>query len=181
VRTAANARPTSRGAFVTLGYWNRPELTAQRFRPLPRRHGEIPRPDVAVWSGDIVRRDADGYLYFVARGDDMIKTSGYRVSPTEVEDVLFALPHIREAAVFGVPHASLGEAIAACVVSTLDADACRADIARACRDALPTYMSPLVVEPLPALPRNPNGKIDRPALKNQYRDAFAHTNEETAA
>lgn len=170
-----------RGAFVTLGYWNRPELTAQRFRPLPRRHGEIPRPDVAVWSGDIVRRDADGYLYFVARGDDMIKTSGYRVSPTEVEDVLFALPHIREAAVFGVPHASLGEAIAACVVSTLDANACRADIARACRDALPTYMSPLVVEPLPALPRNPNGKIDRPALKNQYRDAFAPTNEETAA
>ena len=170
-----------RGAFVTLGYWNRPELTAQRFRPLARRHGEIPRPDVAVWSGDIVRRDADGYLYFVARGDDMIKTSGYRVSPTEVEDVLFALPHIREAAVFGVPHAALGEAIAACVVSTLDADACRADIARACRDALPTYMSPLVVEPLPALPRNPNGKIDRPALKNQYRDAFARTNEETAA
>ena len=69
-----------RGAFVTLGYWNRPELTAQRFRPLPRRHGEIPRADVAVWSGDIVRRDADGYLYFVARGDDMIKTSGYRVA-----------------------------------------------------------------------------------------------------
>ena len=78
--------------------------------------------------------------------------------------MLFALPHIREAAVFGVPHASLGEAIAACVVSTLDAEACRADIARACRDALPTYMA-LVVEPLPALPRNPNGKIDRPALK----------------
>ncbi|MBK1823661.1 acyl-CoA ligase (AMP-forming), exosortase A system-associated [Burkholderia orbicola] len=171
-----------RGAFVTLGYWNRPELTAQRFRPLPRRHGEIPRPDVAVWSGDIVRRDADGYLYFVARGDDMIKTSGYRVSPTEVEDVLFALPHIREAAVFSVPHPALGEAIAACVVSTLDADACRADIARACRDALPTYMNPLVVEPLPTLPRNPNGKIDRPALKAQYRDAFARPNlEETAA
>ncbi|WP_446902671.1 acyl-CoA ligase (AMP-forming), exosortase A system-associated [Burkholderia sp. YIM B11467] len=171
-----------RGAFVTLGYWNRPELTAQRFRALPRRHAEIPRGDVAVWSGDIVRRDADGYLYFVARGDDMIKTSGYRVSPTEIEDVLFALPHIREAAVFSVPHPALGEAIAACVVSTLDADACRADIARACRDALPTYMSPLVVEPLPALPRNPNGKIDRPALKTQYRDTFARTNlEETAA
>ncbi|WP_175748292.1 acyl-CoA ligase (AMP-forming), exosortase A system-associated [Burkholderia ambifaria] len=171
-----------RGAFVTLGYWNRPELTAQRFRALPRRHGEIPRHDVAVWSGDIVRRDADGYLYFVARGDDMIKTSGYRVSPTEVEDVLFALPHIAEAAVFGVPHPALGEAIAACVVSTLDADACRADIARACREALPTYMSPLVVEPLPALPRNPNGKIDRPALKARYRDTFASPNlEETAA
>ena len=126
-----------RGAFVTLGYWNRPELTAQRAAAAPARRDPAP---TSPWSGDIVRRDADGYLYFVARGDDMIKTSGYRVA-TEVEDVLFALPHIREAAVFGVPHASLGEAIAACVVSTLDAEACRADIARACRDALPTYMA----------------------------------------
>ncbi|KVE40195.1 acyl-CoA ligase (AMP-forming), exosortase A system-associated [Burkholderia sp. TSV86] len=171
-----------RGAFVTLGYWNQPELSAHRFRPLPRRHGQIPRDGVAVWSGDIVRRDADGYLYFVARGDDMIKTSGYRVSPTEVEDVLFALPHVHEAAVFGVPHPALGEAIAACVVSTLDADACRADVVRACRAALPTYMVPLVVDVQTALPRNPNGKIDRPALKTLHRDTFTGSNlEETPA
>ncbi|WP_323122565.1 acyl-CoA ligase (AMP-forming), exosortase A system-associated [Burkholderia alba] len=162
-----------RGAFVTLGYWNQPQLTEQRFRTLPHRHGQIPRAGVAVWSGDIVRRDAEGYLYFVARGDDMIKTSGYRVSPTEVEDVLFALPHIREAAVFGVPHPALGQTIAACVVSTLDADACRADIARACRDALPTYMAPLIVDVQASLPRNPNGKIDRPALKARHLDAFS--------
>ncbi|WP_186136366.1 acyl-CoA ligase (AMP-forming), exosortase A system-associated [Burkholderia gladioli] len=161
-----------RGAFVTLGYWNQPELTAQRFRPLPQRHGQVPRPGVAVWSGDIVRRDAEGYLYFVARGDDMIKTSGYRVSPTEVEDLLFALPHVREAAVYGVPHPTLGEAIMASVVSTLEPDDCRADILRACRDALPTYMVPLAIEQQAELPRNPNGKIDRPTLKARHRDAF---------
>ncbi|WP_186118330.1 acyl-CoA ligase (AMP-forming), exosortase A system-associated [Burkholderia gladioli] len=161
-----------RGAFVTLGYWNQPELTAQRFRPLPSRHGEIPRHGVGVWSGDIVRRDAQGYLYFVARADDMIKTSGYRVSPTEVEDVLFALPHVREAAAFGVPHPALGEAIAVSIVTTLDAEQCREDIARACRAALPTYMAPLIVDMQPALPRNPNGKIDRAALKALHRHKF---------
>ena len=128
-----------------------------------------------------MRRDADGYLYFVARGDDMIKTSGYRVAPTEVEDVLFALPHIREAAVFGVPHASLGEAIAACVVSTLDAEACRADIARACRDALPTYMGCARRRAAAGVAAQPERQDRPPRAENQYRDAFAHTNEETAA
>ncbi|MFM0738651.1 acyl-CoA ligase (AMP-forming), exosortase A system-associated [Paraburkholderia xenovorans] len=161
-----------RGSFVTLGYWNQPQLTAQRFRPLPNTHRQIPRPGVAVWSGDIVRRDAEGYLYFVARGDDMIKTSGYRVSPTEVEDVLFARPHVREAAVFGVPHPALGQAIVACVVSSLDEESCRTDIARICREALPTYMAPLIVDVQASLPRNPNGKIDRPALKALHADAF---------
>jgi acyl-CoA ligase (AMP-forming) (exosortase A-associated) len=164
-----------RGAFVTLGYWNQPQLTAQRFRPLPNVHRQIPRPGVAVWSGDIVRRDAEGYLYFVARGDDMIKTSGYRVSPTEVEDVLFGRPHVREAAVFGVPHPALGQAIVACVVSSLDEDSCRTDIVRICREALPTYMAPLVIDVQASLPRNPNGKIDRPALKALHADAFAET------
>jgi len=162
-----------RGAFVTLGYWNEPQLTAHRFRPVPAAHKQIPRHGVAVWSGDIVRRDAEGYLYFVARNDDMIKTSGYRVSPTEVEEVLFSIGHIREAAAFGVPHPGLGEAIVACVVSSADAQACRHDIARACRESLPTYMAPLRVEvQADALPRNPNGKIDRPALKALHLDAF---------
>ena len=129
-----------RGAFVTLGYWNRPELTAQRSpaaaparrdparrrRRVVRRHRASRRGRLPVFRRARRRHDQDVRL---------------SREPTEVEDVLFALPHIREAAVFGVPHASLGEAIAACVVSTLDAEACRADIARACRDALPTYMA----------------------------------------
>ena len=171
-----------RGAFVTLGYWNQPQLTEHRFRPFPGMHKQIPRSGLAVWSGDLVRRDAEGYLYFVARSDDMIKTSGYRVSPTEIEDLLFALPHIREAAAFGVPHPALGEAIATCVVSTLDADAARADIIRACRETLPGYMVPLIVDLQTTLPRNPNGKIDRPALKARHNNVFTPSNiEESTA
>jgi acyl-CoA ligase (AMP-forming) (exosortase A-associated) len=162
-----------RGGFVTLGYWNAPELTAQRFRPLPHAHGQIPLDDVAVWSGDIVRRDKDGYLYFVARADDMIKTSGYRVSPTEVEDIVFACDEAIEAAAFGVPHPSLGQAIVVCVHASGDATACEQAVLRACREQLPTYMVPLHVEvSAEPLPRNPNGKLDRPQLKAQHVQRF---------
>ncbi|WP_046156731.1 acyl-CoA ligase (AMP-forming), exosortase A system-associated [Chromobacterium vaccinii] len=161
-----------RGAFVTLGYWNDPELTARRFRPWQGPHGQIPRGDVAVWSGDIVYRDDEGYLYFVTRGDDMIKTSGYRVSPTEVEEVLFSHPGVREAAAFGVPHPMLGEAI---VVSLHAADGvAEADLLRLCRERLPGYMTPqrLAFHAGP-LPRNPNGKIDRKELKQRLIGLFA--------
>lgn len=163
-----------RGAFVTLGYWNDPELTAKRFRPLPQAHGEIPRVDRAVWSGDIVRRDAEGYLYFVARGDDMIKASGYRVSPTEVEEILLTCPEVVEAAAIGVPHPALGQAIVACVQSRSAADACRDAVLRACRKRLPSYMVPTFVDVVvEALPRNPNGKIDRTLLKQHHSSLFA--------
>ncbi|WP_199154030.1 acyl-CoA ligase (AMP-forming), exosortase A system-associated [Chromobacterium sp. ASV23] len=161
-----------RGAFVTLGYWNDPELTAHRFRPWPGVHGQIPRQETAVWSGDIVYRDDEGYLYFVARGDDMIKTSGYRVSPTEVEEILFALDGIHEAAAYGVPHPMLGEAV---VVSLHGAaGVAEGELIRLCRERLPGYMVPHHLsfhsEPLP---RNPNGKIDRKQLKQQFSGLFA--------
>jgi acyl-CoA ligase (AMP-forming) (exosortase A-associated) len=79
-----------RGALVALGYWNDPVKTAERFKPLPGQRSELPIAEMAVWSGDTVRRDGEGYLYFVGRRDEMIKTSGYRVSPTEVEEVVYA-------------------------------------------------------------------------------------------
>ena len=79
-----------RGALVAMGYWNDPEKTAERFKPAPGRPQEIPTTELAVWSGDQVKRDKDGYLYFISRKDEMIKTSGYRVSPTEVEEVVYA-------------------------------------------------------------------------------------------
>ena len=79
-----------RGALVALGYWNDPARTALRFRPAPGQDAALPLPELAVWSGDTVRRDADGFLYFVGRSDDMIKVSGYRISPTEIESVLHA-------------------------------------------------------------------------------------------
>jgi len=164
-----------RGSLVALGYWNDPEKTAERFRPAPVRPHELPIPEIAVWSGDTVTMDEDGYLYFVGRKDDMIKTSGYRVSPTEVEEVIYSTGLIAEAAVVGVPHPMLGQAILA-VVSASHAEARTEDLIEACRQRLPNFMVPASIQVLSSLPRNPNGKIDRKQLAAQ----FAHLYEESA-
>ncbi len=92
-----------RGALVALGYWNDPAKTAERFKPLPGQRAELPIAEMAVWSGDTVRRDAEGYLYFVGRRDEMIKTSGYRVSPTEVEEIAYASGLVGDAVAVGRP------------------------------------------------------------------------------
>ncbi|TPG65674.1 acyl-CoA ligase (AMP-forming), exosortase A system-associated [Pseudomonas arsenicoxydans] len=163
-----------RGAFVTLGYWNDPELTAQRYRPWARPGQQISRDETEVWSGDIVYRDRDDYLYFVARSDDMIKTSGYRVSPTEVEEILFAADEVTEAAAFGVPHPQQGEAIIISVFSQPQKQASAEALIKLCREKLPTYMVPLHVSFHDSpLPRNPNGKIDRKQLKQQFSEFFS--------
>lgn len=154
-----------RGALVALGYWNDPARTAQRFRPAPGQEPGLPLPELAVWSGDTVRRDADGFLYFIGRSDDMIKVSGYRVSPTEIESVLYATGLVAEAAAFGIDHPQLGQAIAVIAVpvdETTDAAALLAE----CKRRLPAYMVPARVDLRSApLPRNPNGKIDRNLLR----------------
>ena len=100
-----------RGALVSLGYWNDPEKTAERFKPAPGQPAGLTMPEMAVWSGDTVRRDEEGFLYFVSRRDEMIKTSGYRVSPTEVEEVIYATGCAGEVAALGIPHPVLGQAI----------------------------------------------------------------------
>lgn len=155
-----------RGPLVTLGYWNNPQATAERFKPLPPYLEPAPG-ERAVFSGDTVRRDAEGFLYFVGRRDDMIKTSGYRVSPTEIEEVLYASGQVAECAAFGLPHDTLGEAIH--VVISLsegtDSEAASAALLAACRQHLPAYMVPATISVYPGpLPRNPNGKIDRRTL-----------------
>jgi acyl-CoA ligase (AMP-forming) (exosortase A-associated) len=159
-----------RGACVTLGYWNRPDLTAQRFRPFPRALSAIPISDIAVWSGDLVRRDKDGFLYFITRPEDMIKTSGNRLSPTEVEEVVLESGFVEEAVVFGAPHPMLDQGVVLLAVASGDAtvDA----IHRHCRGALPNYAVPHLIELCESLPRNANGKLDRASLKLQYRDVF---------
>ena len=151
-----------RGALVAMGYWNDVARTAERFRPLPARTGGLPLEELAVWSGDTVRADDEGYLYFIGRSDDMIKTSGYRVSPAEVEEVAYATGLVTEVAAFGVPHAMLGQAIILVAVGeALNGEA----VLAACKQHLPVYMLPQRVEMRSApLPRNPNGKIDRKLL-----------------
>ena len=163
-----------RGPLVALGYWNDPEKTAQRFRPLPFPEPGLPLPELAVWSGDTVRADAEGYLYFVSRRDEMIKTSGYRVSPTEVEEVVYQTGLVGEAAAVGVPHPVLGQAIALLVMPRLGQTLDGAALMVACKAVLPAFMLPAWVDVRhEALPRNPNGKIDRKLLSEQLFDLFS--------
>ena len=154
-----------RGALVSMGYWNAPELTAKRFKQAPGKPGGAPLPEMAVWSGDLARTDEDGFIYFLGRNDEMIKTSGYRVSPTEVEEVVFQTGLISEAAAIGLPDDELGQIIAV-VVAPLDGE--RVDtqaLTEACRKMLPLYMVPSVIHEWDTLPRNPNGKIDRTRIR----------------
>jgi acyl-CoA ligase (AMP-forming) (exosortase A-associated) len=163
-----------RGALVSLGYWNDVEKTALRFKPAPVQADEIKIPELAVWSGDTVTTDEEGYLYFVGRRDEMIKTSGYRVSPTEVEEVLYATGLVSEAVVVGAPHPALGQAIVVIAVAANPSASATEELLAACRKALPTYMVPAHVEWRDSLPRNANGKLDRPALAAAVADLYGH-------
>jgi acyl-CoA ligase (AMP-forming) (exosortase A-associated) len=165
-----------RGALVGLGYWGDAEKTAERYRLLPAglsaRQSGLQLPEYAVYSGDTVRRDAEGFLYFIGRRDEMIKTSGYRVSPTEVEEVLYATRLVGECAAFGTEHPSLGQAIQVMATApdgtaALDLPALLAE----CRRRMPAYMVPSGVFAMAGpLPRNPNGKIDRKALAASWEE-----------
>lgn len=165
-----------RGALVGMGYWNDAEKTAERYKLVPAdapgRQPGLQLPEYAVFSGDTVRQDAEGFLYFIGRRDEMMKTSGYRVSPTEVEEILYATQLVGECVAFGVEHPSLGHAIhviATCI------DGVRAvatnDLISECRARMPAYMVPAGIEIVAGpLPRNPNGKIDRKSLAADWAE-----------
>lgn len=146
-----------RGRHVMRGYWQDPIATAQRFRP-----GPLPGERVCH-TGDLFRMDADGYFYFVGRRDDIIKTRGEKVAPKEVENVLYALPGVVEAAVVGVPDPVLGQAIKAVIV-TRRADLTAADVLRHCRAHLEDFMIPKYVDFCDELPKTASGKINKTAL-----------------
>ncbi len=162
-----------RGALVSLGYWNDAAKTAERFKPLGSQQAGLMLTEMAVWSGDTVRRDEDGFLYFISRDDEMIKTSGYRVSPTEVEEVVYAREHVAEAAALGVSHPVLGQAIVVIAYARPGASLSAAELLAACKPHLPAYMLPQKIIMSPdSLPRNPNGKIDRKLLSTQLAQVF---------
>jgi acyl-CoA ligase (AMP-forming) (exosortase A-associated) len=152
------------GPLVAQGYWRDPERTAERFRPAPP-HALHQGP--AVWSGDTLRRDADGYHYFVGRRDEQIKTSGLRVSPTEIEEAAVATGAVAEAVAIGVPDERLGEAIllVARAAGGLDHEVAEAQLRAGLAAALPAYMHPRRIAWRAELPRNPNGKIDRAGVR----------------
>ncbi len=161
-----------RGVHVALGYWNDPEKTAERFRPVPGQLAGLPIKELVVWSGDTVKMDDEGFLYFVGRRDEMIKTSGYRVSPTEVEEVVYATELVTEVAALGVAHPVLGQAVVL-VVYAAGKDVSD-NLLIACKQQLPAFMVPaqILVRDAP-LPRNPNGKIDRKALGAELAGLFS--------
>lgn len=162
-----------RGALVSMGYWNDPAKTAERFKPLPGQNPALTLTEIAVWSGDTVKMDDEGYLYFVARRDEMIKTSGYRVSPTEVEEIVYASELVGEVVALGIPHPTLGQAIVLVATPNKEGELNAEQIISHCKQQLPNFMVPQTIERCDALPRNPNGKIDRKLLSGEYQNLFS--------
>lgn len=161
-----------RGPLVSQGYWNDPARTAERFKPVPSPTGVV-FDDVAVWSGDSAKRDEEGYLYFVGRQDEMIKTSGYRVSPSEIEEVAYGSGLVEDAVALGLPHPTLGQGILVLFSPKSDSDNPCAELAKCYRSELPNFMHPQAIIAFDGpLPRNPNGKFDRKLLAQRYADQF---------
>lgn len=156
-----------RGPTVSMGYWGQPELTAQVLRPHPFLPPELGDVERVCYSGDFVRMDEDGFLYFVGRRDTMIKSSGFRISPTEVEEVLFKSQLVKGAAVIGIPDEVLGQTIKAFVVArdgeTVDLKALR----EFCAGNMPRHMVPKAIDVLDEMPKTPSGKVDYPALRRR--------------
>jgi amino acid adenylation domain-containing protein len=147
-----------RGATVMAGYWGKPQETALRLRP-----GPLPGERV-LYTGDYCRTDEEGYLYFVGRMDDIIKSRGEKVAPKEIESVLYAIPGVEEAAVIGVPDEVLGQVAKAYVVFAEGAQIGEKELRRFCQERLESFKVPKHFEVAASLPRNNNGKIDKRAL-----------------
>jgi acyl-CoA synthetase (AMP-forming)/AMP-acid ligase II len=148
-----------RGATVMRGYWEKPESTAKKLKP-----GPLPG-EMVLYTGDFCRLDDEGYLYFVGRMDDIIKSRGEKVAPKEVEHVLYNITGVRDAAVIGVPDEILGQAVKAFVVLESGVSLTEKDIQRECQAKLENFMVPKHVEIVPDLPKTTTGKIKKTDLK----------------
>ncbi|KPK66845.1 MAG: AMP-dependent synthetase [Gemmatimonas sp. SG8_38_2] len=147
-----------RGATVMQGYWEKPEETARMLRPGPLQGERV------LYTGDLCRLDGDGYLYFVGRMDDIIKSRGEKVAPKEVENVLMNMEGIKEAAVIGVPDPILGQAVKALVVLQEGAEISERRIQRFCQNHLESFMVPKYVALVDNLPKTSTGKIKKTGL-----------------
>lgn len=155
-----------RGALIARGYWNNPEKTAEVYRPNPLLPPENRFLETVVYSGDLVRKDAEGFLYYVGRKDNMIKISGYRVSPTEVEELLASSGLVAESVVFGVPDDELGYRIRAVVVYKGEEKS--QALMEHCKRSAPSYLVPKDIIAVQSFPKTASGKTDRPAVIREY-------------
>jgi long-chain acyl-CoA synthetase len=156
-----------RGSNVMKGYWENPEATDRVLRP-----GPLPGEKV-LYSGDLFRTDAEGYLYYVGRKDEIIKSRGEKVSPREVEEVLHAMPGIAEAAVIGVPDRILGTAVKAVIVARQGVTLTEREVLHHCRAYLEDFMLPKFVEFRASLPKSGNGKVAKKELQQPATEVAA--------
>ena len=159
------------GPLVSMGYWEKPEVTAEKIRPCPELAHLIGDAPV-VWSGDLVRVDQDGDLWFVSRMDEMIKTLGFRLSPTEVEDAISQSGLVSDVVAWGVEDAELGQAVHVAVTYLPQGD--EGLLSAHCARAMPHYMRPQRLHAWDgAMPRTASGKLDRPAIISAAKAAAA--------
>jgi acyl-CoA synthetase (AMP-forming)/AMP-acid ligase II len=159
-----------RGAFVSYGYLNNEELTKQKFTPLATG-GAGCLPEMAVRSGDIVSLDEEGFIYYHSRADMQIKSSGYRISPGEVEEALLAMPDVRHAAVFGISHSDLGQIVCAAYTTYSGNELSKTEILKHMRNSLPIYAVPRRIFFREEMPFTVNGKIDYNALNKSAEES----------
>ena len=152
-----------RGPHVMLGYWNNEELSREMLRP-----GKLPYERV-LCTNDWFRMDEDGFLYFLSRNDDIIKTRGEKVSPAEVENAIYKKEGVKEVAVVGIPDEVMGEAIVA-FVTVFDSGITEKDIQRVCMENLEIFMVPAKVVFLDEMPKSPNGKIEKKVLTKMAKE-----------
>ena len=154
-----------RGPTVSMGYWRRPELTAQRLRPHPFLPAGLAEKERVCYSGDLVKTDEEGFLYFVGRRDSLIKSSGFRISPGEVEEILMGSDLLQAVAVVGMPDETLGQVVKAFVVFKAAQTDGLERLRGYCRENMPRYMVPKDMVRLERLPQTSSGKVDYAALK----------------
>ena len=148
-----------RGPHVMAGYWNNPELSNKMLKP-----GLIPGERI-LCAHDLFKMDEDGFLYFLGRNDDIIKTRGEKVSPVEVENIIYKIEGIKEVVVLGIPDIILGESIVAFITIHDQVTITEKEIQRECMANLEPFMVPQKIVFISEMPKSNNGKIDKTELK----------------
>ncbi len=161
-----------RGACIARGYWNNKEKTDEVYKPNPLLPKENQFLETVVYSGDLVKKDEDGFIYFIGRKDNMIKTGGYRVSPTEIEELLLKYNGIVESVVFGIDDTELGQKTVA--VITLSKKILEEEIINFCKTESPNYLVPHFIHILKEFPKTASGKIDRPEIIKRIKEKYGY-------
>jgi acyl-CoA ligase (AMP-forming) (exosortase A-associated) len=159
-----------RGANIAMGYWRDPENTAQRFRPAPFQQGKGGQSEIAVYSGDFVKTDEEGYLYFIGRKDQMIKSHGMRVSPEEIEDCIFASHMVKHAVAFAVPFDEVKSTIIIALVPSDPGSFSQKELSLYSKKHMPEYLRPDIIWQLESFPLTSSGKPDRVRLQEMFKE-----------